>query len=175
MKRIIMMVVLDPSLSVTNYTNDATAFTFSFWNAQGTYYGIAACLSSAKGKSQGGYVSRLTDTINGETKLITGGEQNGNYCWCRLTHPVSSLWVFNNSNSTCASHCADHCGRNARSNAALRGGLFGYQLLKSKNRFLRFFKILIWRDGIDNFRTEYRQQIRELNVANWNRALPMAV
>ena len=118
-------VVLDPSLSITNYTSDNTAFTFSFWNAQGTYYGIAACISSNKGKSQGGYVSRLTDTINGETKLITGGEKNGNNCWCRLTHPVSSLWVFNNSHSSCTSLCANFCGSYARSYDVLRGGLFG--------------------------------------------------
>ena len=31
-----------------------------------------------------------------------------------------------------------------------------------------------WRGGIDNFRTEYRQQIRELNAANWNWVLPLA-
>ena len=117
-------VVLDPSLSITNYTQNNTEFTFSFWNAQGTYYGIAACLSSAKGRGQGGYVSRLTDTINGETKLITGSEKNGTYCWCRLTHPVSSRWVFNRLDSACVSDCASSCGSNARRDA-LRGGLFG--------------------------------------------------
>lgn len=118
-------VVLDPSLSITNYTQDNTAYTFSFWNAQGTYYGIAACLSSAKGKGQGGYVSRLTDTINGETKLITGGERNGNVCWCRLTHPVSSLWVVTFTLPDCELSCAKYCGLYSRSYASIRGGLFG--------------------------------------------------
>ena len=49
------------------------------------------------------------------------------YCWCRMTHPASSRWVFNNSNSAsnCASNCANNCGNNAQNNAALRSGLFG--------------------------------------------------
>ncbi len=118
-------VVLDPSLSMSGQSKNNSNFTWSTWNAQGTYYGIAACLSSAKGKSQGGYVSRLTDTINGETKLITGGEKNGTYCWCRLTHPVSSLWVFLFSNASCASACAGYCSNYTVTFIDMRKGLFG--------------------------------------------------
>ena len=118
-------VVLDPSITITNYSKDDVMKTWWAWSPQGTVYGISACLSSAKGKSQGGSVARLTDTINGETQLITGGETNGSYCWCRLTHPVSSLWVFRNSNSDCASGCANACGYYFRDYVALRRGLFG--------------------------------------------------
>ena len=49
------------------------------------------------------------------------------YCWCRMTHPASSRWVFrySDSASACASACASYCGFNAQNSAALRSGLFG--------------------------------------------------
>ncbi len=122
-------VVLDPSVSITSYTYDNTMGTWKAWSAQGTVHGISACLNSNQGKSRGGTVARLTDTNNeGETNLVVGSEKYGRYCWCRLTHPVSSLWAFgydNGSASDCASYCTIYCGAYVRDYAALRGGLFG--------------------------------------------------
>ena len=121
-------VVLDPSLGITNYTSNATMGTWWAWNAQGTVYGISACLNSTQGKPRGGTVARLTDTNNGETKLVVGSEKNGSYCWCRLTHPVSSLWAFNynyGSAANCASRCTPGCGVDFQNIDSLRVGLVG--------------------------------------------------
>ena len=121
-------VVLDPSLGITNYSRNDTMGTWWAWNAQGTVYGISACLNSDQGKSRGGTVARLTDTNNGETKLVVGSEKYGRYCWCRLTHPVSSLWAFGDdrgSAANCASGCAYSCGSNFQNYVALRVGLVG--------------------------------------------------
>ena len=122
-------IVLDPSLSITSYNKNATMRTWWAWNAQGTVYGISACLNSTQGKSRGGTVARLTDTDNnGNTNLVTGSETYGRYCWCRLTHPVSSLWAFNlghGSAASCASDCANYCGFYVQYNTDLRVGLFG--------------------------------------------------
>ena len=119
-------VVLDPSLSITNYVSNNTMGTWNAWNAKGTVHGISACLNYGQGKSRGYTEARLTDTNNGETHLVNGSEKYGSYCWCRLTHPVSSLWVFERvSGAKCASECAGSCGYSFR-NAGdlLRGGLF---------------------------------------------------
>ena len=120
-------IVLDPSLSITNYNKNVTMGTWWAWNTQGTVYGISACLNSTHGKSRGGTVARLTDTDNnGNTNLVTGSETYGRYCWCRLTHPVSSLWAFNrdrNSAADCAANCANRCGDDFKSSDALRSGL----------------------------------------------------
>ena len=121
-------VVLDPLLSFTYYNSNATMGTWSAWNAQGTVYGISACLNSNQGKSRGGTVARLTDTNNGETKLVVGSEKYGRYCWCRLTHPVSSLWEFNRDYSSaadCASSCAPNCAEAFYAYNYLRVGLVG--------------------------------------------------
>lgn len=117
-------VVLDPSLSISSQSSNNSNSTWSVWNTNGTYYGIAAGLSSQKGYSMGGCKSRLTDTINGETKLITGGEQNGIYCWCRLTHPVSSFWCYSNVGAS-PSACANICAINFKNQYNVRKGLFG--------------------------------------------------
>ncbi|MBR5354808.1 MAG: hypothetical protein IK122_01630, partial [Alphaproteobacteria bacterium] len=119
-------IVLDPSISGTDYSYGTGQSTWAGWFSYGTIRGISACLSSNYGKSQGGTVSNLHD--NGE--LVIGGETNGEYCWCKMTHPVASLWVYSHVRSP-ASECAAYCGRGCGyyvriSNVpALRRGLFG--------------------------------------------------
>ena len=122
-------VVLDPSVGGTagGAFNSATS-TWSATFPYGMIYGVSACLNVGQGKSQGYYESQLTDTNNGETNLVVGTEKYGRYCWCKMTHPVASLWVFNydsGSAASCASNCAAICGDYARRREALRVGLFG--------------------------------------------------
>ena len=121
-------VVLDPSIAIKNYSYNATMGTWWAWSDSWTVYGVGACLNSNKGKGMGGTVPHLHDTDNdGNDHLVTGSEKYGRYCWCRLTHPVSSLWAFYNdfgSASRCASLCTDYCGGGVRDDVALRIGLF---------------------------------------------------
>lgn len=102
-------VVLDPSISITGYKNDNDAGTWSAWSAQGTFHGIGTCLN--RGYSRGSWtaVPRLTDTDNnGNTNLVAGSERYGRYCWCKLTHPVTSLWTFFTDEwcGSCPYYCA---------------------------------------------------------------------
>ena len=110
-------VILDPSINGTSYKSDENTFTWNTTFPYGTIYGVAACLS-VNGGSQG--------TINPDLDA-GGGEKEGGYCWCKMTHPASSRWVFYGSRSAslCASDCAYYCGYYAQNRAALRGGLFG--------------------------------------------------
>ena len=122
-------IILDPSITIKSYSKDANMGTWLAWSDSWTVYGVSACLNSNKGKGMGGTVPHLHDTDNdGNDHLVTGGEKYGRYCWCRLTHPVSSLWAFNfdgGSASYCASYCAYFCGYRVQDNVALRAGLFG--------------------------------------------------
>ena len=107
-------IVLDP----TNlYTDKNTNTTLNIWSAfgpGGTINGTTACLNRGNTYYPSA-VTLLHDTNNNEeTKLVRGGEKNGPYCWCKLTHPVLSRWVFPiNSNrgslSACLSQCPNHC------------------------------------------------------------------
>ncbi len=78
------------------------------WNvtfAWGRVYGVSACLSA----NYGATLDEITD--NGA--IVVGGELNGGTCYCRMTHPAASRWVFRNSigsASRCASDCALDCG-----------------------------------------------------------------
>ena len=111
-------VILDPSITGTGYTRDDNTMTWTVTFPYGTVYGVAACLS-VKGGSQGATNATLT---------AGGGEREGQYCWCKVSHPVSSLWAFASdvgSAAGCASSCPRSCGNYVRSNVALRAGLFG--------------------------------------------------
>ena len=99
-------VVLDPSIAIKNYSYNATMGTWWAWSDSWTVYGISACLNSNKGKGTGGTVAHLHDTDNdGNDHLVTGSEKYGRYCWCRLTHPVSSLWAFYNDHGVGVQLC----------------------------------------------------------------------
>lgn len=120
-------IILDPYIAGTNRTYDKDSWTWGTQFPYGRIWGISACLSSSKGKSIGGYVAGLTNKNpdTGVTEPVVGGENYGSYCWCKMTHPVASLWVYNTSYSNCASLCALNCGFNARDKADMRAGLFG--------------------------------------------------
>ena len=124
-----VVVVLDPTLGCSGSTYDNTAGTWTARFSYGNISGISACLNSNRGKGMGGWVANLTDTDNnGDEHTVVGSEKYGRYCWCRMTHPVASRWVFNydsGSASSCASNCTNNCGNNAQNNVALRVGLFG--------------------------------------------------
>ena len=126
-------IILDPGIgNENNSTYGYSTANSTWWTGfpYGTIRGISACLSSSHGKSRGGYVAGLTDTNpdTNETATVVGGETNGLYCWCKMTHPAASLWVFRNSYSSasdCANGCASDCGNYARTFSGLRAGLFG--------------------------------------------------
>ena len=95
----------------------------------GKIYGTATCLSKAE-------VAELLPSDDDEllgrsgkdaTAEKEGTADNRGDCYCKLTHPMSSRWVFRNSASAsnCASHCALSCADDARAYVGLRSGLFG--------------------------------------------------
>ena len=107
-------VVLDPTVAWRLNANDSTGVWYAI-SSYGTIHGISACLN--KGGSKQGE-PHLKDTNNNETKLVTGSERYGGYCWCRTIHPVLSLWTYCKYRSGCGS-CASQC---------VSDGMMGYML-----------------------------------------------
>ena len=129
----VFSIVLDPGIgssTTATYSGSGVTTEWTTTFSYGQIRGIAACLSSNYSQSMGGYVAQLSDTnpTTGETARVVGGETNGLHCWCKMTHPAVSLWVFHYSYSSadgCAWACANDCGNNVRYYSSMRGGLFG--------------------------------------------------
>ena len=129
-----LAISLVPGIGGTNSVHNAAEYTWRASFSYGTILGEATCLSAAEG-GEGSKQFAFTNT-SGEMlsydipKGLHGTDDDGNergYCWCRMTHPVLSRWVFLSSSSAslCASLCASNCAYFARSNVGLRSGLFG--------------------------------------------------
>lgn len=132
-----LVISLDKSFSGTNSGYNASEMLWWIDFSYGRIYGEATCLSEAEGGKPSGSMGVITNS-NGKmlSQDIPAGLKNTDadadanervYCWCRMTNPAYSRWVFNylSSVSGCASYCARYCGYHAQTNAALRGGLFG--------------------------------------------------
>ncbi len=131
-----LVVSLDQSIGGTTNGNNASEMLWWTEFSYGRIYGEATCLSEAEGGKpsggQGVYTNDKGQMLPQDEALAgrTGQDADGNdrgYCWCKMTHPASSRWVFaySGSASYCASNCANYCGLYAQGRAALRGGLFG--------------------------------------------------
>ena len=130
-----LVVSLDQSIGGSSYSHNASEMLWWTEFSYGRIYGEATCLSEAEGGKPSGSMGVITNADgNMLSQDVPAGLKNkdddGNdrgYCWCRMTHPAYSRWVFrySSSASNCASYCANHCGYNAQGNAALRSGLFG--------------------------------------------------
>ena len=131
-----IVIPLDSNVNGTSNGYNVAESTWWAVFSYGRIYGLATCLSAAEGGKPSGSMGSYT---NSDGKMLpqdealagrTGQDPDGNnrgYCWCKMTHPASSRWVFlySISASYCASYCANNCGDYVLRYAALRGGLFG--------------------------------------------------
>ena len=92
-------VVLTPASASSGPTGvwDNSTQTWKVPFSYGTVHGIAACLSSNYGKKQGGIYKENSGMLVDNGTKVVGGEANGNHCWCKLTYPVVSYWVYDSS------------------------------------------------------------------------------
>ncbi|MCQ2581451.1 MAG: hypothetical protein MJ170_00515 [Alphaproteobacteria bacterium] len=92
-------------------TDQTWSVTFSY----GIVKGIASCNSTP-----GTYAQSTNQNFNQTDK--------GQYCWCKMTFPAVSRWVFyidRASAAACAFYCADHCGDGFRVYSGFRSAMFG--------------------------------------------------
>ena len=120
----VVTVVLDPTIAGTSYTHNNSTGVWKTVFSYGNVSGISTCVPDAPSDSKGSITTKET----GGYLDAVGGATTGQYCWCKMTHPMSSLWAFHyddGSVASCASRCADRCGLYVQHAAALRSGLFG--------------------------------------------------
>ena len=123
-----MVVSLDPAVGGSSYKSNASEMTWSVTFSYGTIYGEATCLSGADGKPSGDmgvYTNDRGEMLANDDSLVQ--QKVGSYCWCRMTHPALSRWVFGYSISAshCFNGCASYCADNVSLTGVLRKGLFG--------------------------------------------------
>ena len=94
---------LDPTIEPISYTRNETNKTWEVVTSYGTVSGLAVCNSTP-------------GTYKGATNTDFPMATTGIYCWCKITSPATSQWVFSiegdvgyQSDSICASDCANHC------------------------------------------------------------------
>lgn len=108
-----LTVVLDPTIEGTSYTYSAADMTWKTTFPYGNVSGVAVCNDTSG--SWGG------------STTVEMQETGGVMCWCKMTHPAVSLWVFllaYSSSSVCADHCAPYCGGSVRNHSDFRSGVF---------------------------------------------------
>lgn len=118
----VVTVVLDPSIGGNSSTYNNSTGTWKTVFSYGNVSGISTCVATAPSGSMG-----ATKTSEGTPLNAAGGETAGRYCWCKMTHPMSSLWAFRNAVEDaeyCASDCTRGCGAATQVYDALRSGLF---------------------------------------------------
>lgn len=110
-------VVLDPTVTPKSSGSSihAGTSTFKINTDYGILTGVSACLTSNYGIAN--YYNVYKGALKENNKLVVGGEKTGRYCWCKLTHPVSSLWVYiadNTNADTCSrsEYCLTQCKNN---------------------------------------------------------------
>ncbi len=108
----VIAIVLDPEVNGTNHTYNTNLFEWGATFSYGSVWGIATCLDK-----NGSYGVAVDELRSEDGELATGGERKGKYCWCQMTHPAVSRWVFRGAFSSvddCRSNCASYCGYNVR-------------------------------------------------------------
>ena len=107
----------------------------------GTILGEATCLSEAEGGKPSGSAGVMTN-VDGEmlSHDIPKGYKGTSpanadnpelstergHCWCRMTHPASSRWVFQSPTNAagCSLNCANYCATYASNYASWRSAMF---------------------------------------------------
>ena len=98
-----IVIVLDPNIGYTTGTSkyDIPTSTWRLSFPYGTITGISSCLN---------YSSNQSSVANNGS--VFGGEQNGYYCWCKMTHPAVSKWILYNAIGGNTTDCNNLCARN---------------------------------------------------------------
>ena len=85
-------------------------------NARITVVGVTACSAT-----QGTSVGQVSETL--ETDSAPSANK---YCWCKMTSPVVSQWVYSGNGSSeadCITGCGQFCVSAMQSKSAFRAGI----------------------------------------------------
>ncbi|MBR5625244.1 MAG: hypothetical protein IKW67_00475 [Alphaproteobacteria bacterium] len=130
----VMVLAFDPILNGSYYVNNSTEWAWGLKFSYGNILGEATCLSATEGLGQkavgkyygaGEYSSTFITADSGLSGVDADGADR-KYCWCKMTHPAVSHWVFYKeyTKDTCKSTCTSGCAFNIPALQNLRESLF---------------------------------------------------
>ena len=107
-------------MEATDKSFNAAESTWSVTFPNYTVSGIASCnsLTGSWGIAYPEYNDQIT----------AGYQTNQLQCWCRMTSPVRSAWLYDrqyDSASECASDCAKYCGYYTQHMSNFRTAMYG--------------------------------------------------
>ena len=112
-------IVIDPTIDGNQHGSDSLIRTWYVQLPYGRIQGISTCLSKSANR---GYSAEHLKDIDG--KLVIGNESNGSQCWCKIIHPVVSVWAYGaNGNSYGCSACPGLCADYFKTNYSVRASL----------------------------------------------------
>ena len=121
-----LVILLSKSTNGQSATSDASDKTWSVTFNYTTMSVQSRTSSSISGEAACNEISGSANTPN--TALITSVTDEGTNCWCSMTAPAISYWVFNQTYGTsaaCASGCAAACASSVNTSTLFRTGMFG--------------------------------------------------
>jgi hypothetical protein len=117
-------IILDPSIQGTDHTYNEAKKTLTATFSYGTLSGEARCTDI---KGTFAVADSSYDFTNYPVGTTTVDSSYKN-CWCRITSPVRSAWVYGGTDDTatvCASTCTEYCSYAIQHTAGLRRAIFG--------------------------------------------------
>ena len=114
---------------LTNFADWGVTFPYNDGTVQ--VNGISACSAVTEGLSSGGIPTNQSGVqADYESNMASAPTNNpvGEICYCKLSNPAASPWVFSHSYSSasdCAFLCAADCALGVRISARFRGAVFG--------------------------------------------------
>ena len=111
--------------SSTTCTYEDPGLNVAGWTSTCTTNGVSTSISSIGLCSAN--AGSLTGATATELEMSSTADKNLN-CWCKMTNPAVSRWVFNHSYGSagsCAGNCASFCATRVQDNASFRSALFG--------------------------------------------------
>ena len=112
--------------SSTRCTTDDSQYEYhTDWAATCTTNGVSTPISGIGicSSTEGGSIGQTATEL--DTSLTS---DDNKYCWCKMTSPAVSRWVFRISSmsaGSCARFCAFHCADGVRRNEDFWSALFG--------------------------------------------------
>jgi len=110
-------VILDPNIVPTSAVpteTDGSRFWAITYSNGSQVKGDSTCLTSNYELDNFEVYRNNNGLLMDNGAVITGGEQNGLYCWCKITFPVVSYWIFRDSHGSqqaCTNNCSYYCAK----------------------------------------------------------------
>lgn len=126
-----LVVALNSGIAGDSTAADVNDWTWRTDFSYGALVGEATCLNPTNGHPQNDTITGLTvrnDGTNVPNDFPKGMQGTQNFfCWCRITHPINTIWVYSNrfaNGAACTNDCTTYCANTVQGNLSMRKAMF---------------------------------------------------